>query len=58
GLKPGQKASLLIECSDAGFVKKFKARIEKETGTKLAEQELGTTREKLVEREFSIELKA
>ncbi|MBS3058172.1 MAG: isoleucine--tRNA ligase [Candidatus Diapherotrites archaeon] len=58
GLKPGQKASLLIECSDAGFVKKFKARIEKETSTKLAEQKLGTTKEKLVEREFSIELKA
>lgn len=58
GLKPGQKASLLIECSDEKFLKEFGKKIEAQTSTEIRQGRPNAEREKLVEREFAIEVKA
>ena len=56
-LLPGQKAELLIECSDQKFLQKFKSKIEEETSTKIIPGAPKAQKEKLVEREFALELK-
>ncbi|MFH1224376.1 MAG: isoleucine--tRNA ligase [Candidatus Diapherotrites archaeon] len=61
GLMPQKLAELRIACSDAGFLKKYGKRLEKETNTKLVQlkggkQEGFRWEEKLLEREFAIEV--
>ncbi len=54
-LRPEQKAILLIDCNDAKFLRKFKKQIESETNTRI--QQAKGKMEKLLDREFYIELK-
>ncbi|MDO8627186.1 MAG: hypothetical protein Q7K42_01860, partial [Candidatus Diapherotrites archaeon] len=55
-LNPGDKVELNISCSDPEFLKKFKKEIEEDTNTKISEKD--GPKEKLLEREFFIELQA
>ncbi len=55
-LLPKQKVQLLIDCNDAKFLKKYRGAIEKGTNTKMR-IESSAQREKLLEREFYIEIK-
>ncbi|MCX6799092.1 MAG: isoleucine--tRNA ligase [Candidatus Diapherotrites archaeon] len=54
-LQPGQEARLLVECSDPGFIVRFKKQLEKETNT-IVLQGKGNM-EKLLDREFFVEVK-
>ncbi|MDD5162863.1 MAG: isoleucine--tRNA ligase [Candidatus ainarchaeum sp.] len=53
-LAPGQKAILLLDCSDPAFTKKFSRQIEEETSTKIRPAK--GQMEKLLEREFFVQL--
>jgi hypothetical protein len=55
-LKPNQKASLLLDCNDKAFLKKFSKQLEKETNTKISISQ--GKMEKLLEREFYIEIES
>ncbi len=54
-LQSAQRVVLLIDCSDKKFLDKFKKQMESETNTKI--QQAKGNMEKLLEREFYIELK-
>ncbi len=55
-LLPDQRARLRIASSDAIFLKKYTRHIEKETNTRIAQAKPSRAMEKVLEREFSIEL--
>jgi len=55
GLTPGEKATLLIACSDSAFLEKFAKRLELETNTKTEKKD--GKMEKLLDRSFYLELK-
>ncbi len=55
-LNPTQIVQLNISCSDSDFLKKFGKEIEQDTNTKISLKE--GIKEKLLEREFFIEIKA
>ena len=52
---PTQKITLFIDSSDKKFLQKYRAQLEKETNTKIAEKK--GKMEKMLEREFFVQLK-
>ncbi|MBI2597900.1 MAG: hypothetical protein HYW50_01760 [Candidatus Diapherotrites archaeon] len=55
---PNQKITLFIDSADKKFLKKFKKQLERETNTKILLFKKTGKMEKILEREFFIELKA
>jgi phage terminase small subunit len=53
-MRPEDRATLAISCSDAGFLKKFSKKLEEETNSKISEKQ--GKMEKILEREFYIEI--
>ncbi|MFH1234117.1 MAG: class I tRNA ligase family protein, partial [Candidatus Diapherotrites archaeon] len=49
-MRPEDRATLSISCSDAGFLKKFSKKLEEETNSKISEKQ--GKMEKILEREF------
>ncbi len=57
GLKPDEKAVLEIACSDTEFLKAYSKTIEQETNSKIVAGKESTEMERLLEREFFINIK-